>query len=964
MPGHDFSFGTLLKTFRKRARLTQQQLAEAIGVYRGTFVRWEQGDYLPKSKAFVLELARYLKLDDQETRRLLEASLTALAPYWSVPLPRNPYFTGREDLLSTLHTQLGAGQTMALTQSSALHGLGGVGKTQIALEYAYRHALEYSAIFWIGAETEEQIGSSFRQIAETLRLPEREGKDQAALVTAVKRWLISHSQWLLIWDNLEELDLLDRFLPSARSGAMLLTTRLQALGTLARGLDLFPMTPEEGVLFLLRRAKVLCSEATSMHLSQFARRAPTEYEAVKELVSTLGGLPLALDQAGAYIEETGCSLTDYLRHYEHQHTYLLDRRGTHPGGHPASVTVTFRLLFQQVEQQAEAAHLLCLCAFLAADAIPEELFVASEHQRKVEVDSYIFDAVQFDQALALLRKWSLVQRCAETHTFSLHRLVQVVLREQMSEKEQRHWQQQAINFLNAVFPETHEGRNDYGQAYEQAGRLLAHTLACIATVSEQMQDRAFGILLRKMADYYQSTIIREAQAEQCEAFYQWALRLLQQEVGFEHPEVASLLHGLACLQRTKGKYEQAEYLLQQAVSLRERLLGSDHPQVANSLNWLGTISREQGKYEQAEHVLKRALCSQERIRGDQMGILNALAVLYHELGRYEQSQKIYEQLLHLREQLSGPEHREIAPLLNNLANLYREQGKYEQAEPLCLRALSLYEQYYGSEHRNVAFSLETLATLYLEQGKDEQAKPLYERTLCIFEQSYGPGHPLVSYALAGLACLCLRQGEIRQAERLYQRALTIREQRLGEHHPLTAHTLQGLALLRQQQGEWLEAIALLERAHSICLQSLGNAHPKTVATQALLAQLFQKQADEQKKASFGQSTREVSNALREKQLEESTSPVPSHGAYSNGDPFQNFLGACCERHPRAWCRSADLWQAYERWVENRQERYPLSRMAFTQQLKAAGFRTDRTNRARIWRGITLVDQEIVTGSDG
>src|SRR5581483_3769073 len=258
----DFSFGALLRTFRKRRRLTQQQLAAAIGVHRNAIIRWEQGSHLPESKALVLELTRHLHLDDREARQLLEASLTALSPYWLVPLPRNPFFTGREAILEALHTQLGVDQAVALTQSSALHGLGGIGKTQIALEYAYRHALEYSAVFWIRAETEEQIVTSLLHMADVLELPGRNEKDQQRVVAAVQRWLGAHNQWLVIWDNVENLGLLDHFLPPARSGAILITTRCQTLGTHARGVDLLPMEYEEGMLFQLRRAKVLSAEAT------------------------------------------------------------------------------------------------------------------------------------------------------------------------------------------------------------------------------------------------------------------------------------------------------------------------------------------------------------------------------------------------------------------------------------------------------------------------------------------------------------------------------------------------------------------------------------------------------------------------------------------------------------------------------------------------------------------------------
>ena len=475
MSDDDFSFGALLQTFRKRRHLTQQRLAESLEVHRRTLMRWEQGDYLPESKAMVLELARHLKLSDQETRQLLEASLTALSPYWFIPFSRNLYFTGREEILEALHTQLGVDHTVALTQSAALHGLGGVGKTQIALEYAYRYALEYSAVFWIGAESDEQIIASLLHIAETLQLQEREDKDQQRVIAAVQRWLRAHGQWLLIWDNVEDLAFLDHFLPAHRSGAILLTTRRQISGTFAHGLDLLPMEHEEGMLFLLRRAKLLKPEATSEQMCLFATSTSAHYTAAVELVKAVGGLPLALDQAGAYLEATQCGLSAYLELFRTQRAPLLASRGDGAREHPVSVSTTFQLAIATTEKLYPAlGDLLRVCAFLQADAIPEELFLQGSTYLGVELVNSTNSEMAWNHLMACACGYSLLARQPEHQTVSLHRLVQAVLLDAMTETERQIWKRRVIEALDAVFPEP--SKNTTSVAWKRCERLLPHVL--------------------------------------------------------------------------------------------------------------------------------------------------------------------------------------------------------------------------------------------------------------------------------------------------------------------------------------------------------------------------------------------------------------------------------------------------------------------------------------------------------
>jgi tetratricopeptide (TPR) repeat protein/transcriptional regulator with XRE-family HTH domain len=665
------SFGAMLKAFRTRGRLTQQQLADKLGIHRNTIGTWERGDYLPESKGLVLELARLLHLNDSEARQLLEASFTTLAPHWSVPMPRNPLFTGREEILDSLHARLRAEQVVALTQAYALHGLGGIGKTQLALEYTYRHALEYSAVCWIAAETIETVVSSLVRMAELFQLPERQEPDQQRIVAAVQRWLTTHSQWLLIWDNLEELDLLPRFLPSLRQGAVLITTRSQALGSLAQGVDLLPMEQEEGRLLLLRRAKMLGPKATTEQMQQLATSQPTE-NAAGELVTVLGGLPLALDQAGAYIEETGCSLANYLRRYEQQRVRLLDRCGG-PG-----------------------ADLLRVCAFLYAEAIPEELFGAGAKNLGAALAPLASDPTQFDQAVAVLRNLSLVQRHPETQTLSLHRLVQAVIREQMSEQEQAMWLQRVIKALNSLFP---KATLEAWEGWKQDERFLPHVLAVATAFPAQEGGQELAEALQKAAEY----LLGLAQYEQAESLYQRAIRVGELALGTEHPQVATSLNGLGRLYREHGKQKQAEALFQRALTIQAQALGREHPQVAYALNNLAEIYGMQGKYEQAELFYQRALV-------------------------------IWEQAL-------GREHPRMCLALNGLAKLYRQQRRDEQAEALFQRALSIQNQHLSQDHPYTAETLHNLALLRQQQGNLSEALSLAERALKIRSQVLGEAHP-------------------------------------------------------------------------------------------------------------------------------------------------------------------------------------------------------------------------------
>ena len=716
------------------------------------------------------------------------APRAALPAIWNIPYPRNPFFLGRDDELALIRHHLQTGQATAPSQAQAIaiSGLGGIGKTQLALEYAYRYYQDYQAVLWARAESTETMISSYVALARLLRLPEREEKEQEVTVQAVKIWLQTHRGWLLILDNADELGLLSAFLPPSLGGHLLLTTRAQAVGRLAYRLAIETLLPEHGALFLLRRAALIAPDAELLQVS------PQERELAVQISQELGELPLALDQAGAYLEETGMDLAEYWQIYQqHRATLLQERRGL-VTDHPEPVASTWSLSFQRVEEKnPAAADLLRMSAYLAPDAIPEEVLTAGASQLGPVLAPVAADPLLFNQAIEALRAYSLVRRDPKEKSLSVHRLVQAVLQDTLEETQRRLWAERTVCAVNAAFPHA-----EY-RTWAQCERLLPQALAATQWIEQyQMSIEEAGRLLYETAIYLRD----RARYSEAEPFFRRALHIREQHFGPEHPAVAYPLNGLAYLYFLQGRYAEAEPFFRRALHIREQQLGLEHPAVASTLNRLANLYREQGRYAEAELLLRRAL--------------------------------------HIREQQLVSEHPQVATTLNNLAELYREQGKYAEAEPLFERALRIWEGQVELQHPDVAYPLNGLACLYFLQGRYAEAEPLYQRALRIWEQQLGPEYPNVAHPLNGLANLYREQGKYAEAEPLYQRALRIREQQLGPEHPETAGTIHDLARFWEAQGNNEEASVWYARALAVREQALGAHHPKTTETRKRLIALL------------------------------------------------------------------------------------------------------------------------------
>jgi len=644
--------------------------------------------------------------------------------FWLMPLRENHFFTGREEILHQLQGILPCRKAAALT------GLGGMGKTQIAAHYAFLHRYEYRAVLWCLADRVESLNLGLVAIAGTLGLPK--APEQRFTIAAVKDWLATHTHWLLILDNADELEVVGELTALAKHEArhVLLTTRAKMTAPFAQSVAVHEMSQNEGIRFLLRRVL----DKPRNKEGKVRDYKLTDKINAGKLVDMLRALPLALDQAGAYIRETQCGLTGYLDRYQtHRHALLQKRCLLYCSqDHPESLAITRLLSFEKImAENPTAIGILCLCAFLSPDSIPEEVF-------------QYWNVSALDKALKVLLKYSFVKRDPKTKILVVHRLVQTILRHEMDEAMQRAWAEETVRLVDSAFQPA-EFKN-----CSTGGRLLPCAQSCAALIEEwKLESEEAGSLLNKMGYYLDNA---KGDHEQAKPLYERALAIREKVFGKEHPSVATSLNNLALLYQTQGASEQAKPLYERALAIREKVFAKEHALVANSLN--------------------------------------NLALLYDSQGASEQAKPLYERALAIREKVLGKEHPYVATSLNNLALLYKTQGSSEQAKPLYERALAIYEKVFGKEHPSVATSLNNLALLYQTEGASEQAKPLYERALAIREKVFDKEHPLVANSLNNLALLYDFQGDYEQAKPLYERTLKIMNKFFQADHPTVRAVLK------------------------------------------------------------------------------------------------------------------------------------------------------------------------------
>lgn len=654
----------------------------------------------------------------------------------NLPFERNDYFTGRIEALAYIRQQLSE------KKRAAISGMGGLGKTQIALEYAYRYRPSYRHIFWVRAEDDAGIIAGYCKIATLVNLWAKQEEDQQTIIRAVKVWMEQNKDWLIIFDNADTPSLLKKYLPREWKGQMLLTSRednFQQLG-IANPCKPEQMTPLDAKEFLLTRTDH--KDATG-----------DEEDAVEELARELDYLPLAMEQASAYICAKGhMSFRAYLTSYHRQPIALLEKGQPIIGEYHASVATTWRMNIDAIAKESPAAaDFMNACAFMSPDSIPVELFTLGAAELGPNLSETLRDAADdpslfYDDVLSHITRYSLIKYDRNSETCAIHRLVQAVVASGMDEETRHTWAERIVYAVNVAFDPKFEH-------WKICEKFISQTVHAASLIERwRLESAETGRLLIYIGWYLE----KRGRYKDAEAYLINGLRIQEKILG-RHSNTAKSQICLGHLYTVMGRYVEAESLLTQAVELLEDILTPDHIEIALALGYRANLYHKQNDYIEAELLYNRSLFIRENVLGhehpDVAATLNNLAVLYNEQGRSKEAEDYYRRVVSINEKTIEPDHPDIASILSNIAILCENHGRYQEAEDYYHQAVSIEENAIGLDHPNVANTLNNIAVLYSNLHRYGEAEGYYKRALSIWKKAFGNEHPDVARCLKSYAAL-------------------------------------------------------------------------------------------------------------------------------------------------------------------------------------------------------------------
>ena len=749
-------------------------------------------------------------------------------------------------------------------ETVVLLAMGGAGKTQLALEVCRQveQSSRFGAIIWVDASSPKSVIQSYKIIAQKILKDQSYNLDDEDTIRlqvqdALRYW---DGQWLMVFDNYDnprafQGHSIRDYLPSGRSGRTLFTSRHQDSARLGHKIDASTMTENESLKLLLQRLPL--NEVESTH--------------GRKIVSTLGYLALAIDQAGAYIRARSLDLKDFIQHYhdrkevvlqeipdewEYSRTIDDEQRETR-----LRIFTTWELSFKQIRGQErevkDKEHFLTLAAFFDAGNVSERYFQAyfdksNPEWMRIFSSGDRWDSYKLGDVLSEFQKLSLLQtesRMNEGHFISIHPVICDWIKLRQSSGMQPKFATELTKALTDYLEETDVDL----LSLETRLETLRHIDSCI--VSDRKLSQSSGetlVCLPHASSLFARFYGDQGRYNEAEDLCRRALAGNKEKLGATDLATLGIMHDLANILSIQGQLEEAESLYSQVLVESETSLGEEHIETLLVLENLAVNYSRQGRNNEAESSLKRALKGNEESLGlthsTTLTTVKNLAAVYNEQGRYDEAEAFYKRALTGNLEQLGETHPNTLMSMGNLAHVYHNQSRYEEAETLIERAFSGFKEKFGETHPKTLQAIHSRASHYYDQSRYDEAEELFQRALTGNIEILGARHPKTLETMHNLASTYHSQGSYDKAKELYQYALIGRIEIFGARHLETLRTMHNLALNHYHQSRYDEAEELLQQAVTGKKEILGARHPQTLRTMHALASTYgsQRRYDEAK----------------------------------------------------------------------------------------------------------------------
>ncbi|MEU3738889.1 MULTISPECIES: FxSxx-COOH system tetratricopeptide repeat protein [unclassified Streptomyces] len=788
-------------------------------------------------------------------QQTVEGDRTSQPRVWGNLPPRNPNFTGRMELLDLLGERLREGTTTVLPE--AIHGMGGVGKTQLAIEYAYRHQSEYDIVWWIPSERPGQIGQALVELAGRLGLEtSTEANIAGPAVREALREGRPFSRWLLIFDNADNPEQVRHYFPTGGNGTILVTSRNRRWGLVGGSLEVDVFTREESKELLRHSGP------------------PLQDDEADQLAEALGDLPLALEQAAAWRAETGMPASEYLRLFEDKRTELLEVAP--PPDYQLPVAAAWNVSLDHLENRSPSAlRLLQLCSYFAPDPISRSIFSGLGNSSIFpELDATLNDPMRLARAIREVNRYSLARIDHRTNSIEMHRLVQLVLNNRMTPEEQSRMRHGAHTLLAAADPKSPNN----AASWQRYAELYGHVIASDAIKSDQPWVRQLVMNIAKYLYYWGDhevsldfseqawetwlTIFGE-EDQQTVLMGQW-LCVMYRTVG-RYDDAARLVDQLkeiyqrtaptdredtredaldaiqleAAVRRLEGHFAVGAELDETAFERARRAFGEDDPTTLNIAHNLGVSLRLAGEFRRALELDQHTLGLKMRLfgRDDQRTLVteNSVAIDVRETGDYVGARALQEAVLDAFRDVFGRANPSTVGVMRQLSESFRKEGDHARSLELATEAYALFTRRYGDAHPQSLSTALTLSVALRQNGDLQAARTRGIKASQGYRNIFDPHHPHVLSADVNLAVTLRLLGQPDEARRLNEASLASLAERLGPGHPISLacaiNLASDLAALSQPQ----DARRRGETTLAFCQSTFGPDHPTTLACASNLA---------------------------------------------------------------------------------------------------------------------------------